>query len=153
MLDSNHASCITKIDSTLIDDAEDIVMPMYNLLECSQNYGVTPGSLWNYYKDKINYFDKNDSDSKSFKYKTKIIGKTEARPVRPPQPDQDQNGNQPQQPEQPPILSLNTEVTVLHKYLSNFWSPFDLPLINGEIEVDFKWSKNCVLIEEDDDIM
>ena len=128
--------CITKIDSTLIDDAENIVMPMYNLLEYNQNYGVTPGSLRNCYKDKINYFDKNASDSKSFKYKTKIIGKTEARPARPPQPDQDQNGNQPQ-PEQPPILSLNTEVTVPHKYLRNFWRPFDLPLINGESEVDF----------------
>ena len=45
--------CITKINSALIDDAEDVVMPMYDLLEYSQNYCVTPGSSWNYYKDKI----------------------------------------------------------------------------------------------------
>ena len=32
--------CITKINSTLIDNAED-VMPMYNLLEYSQNYSIT----------------------------------------------------------------------------------------------------------------
>ena len=36
-------SCITKINSTLIDNAEDldIFMPMYNLLEYSQNYSMT----------------------------------------------------------------------------------------------------------------
>ena len=35
--------CITKINSTLINNAEDldIVMPMYNLLEYSQNYSMT----------------------------------------------------------------------------------------------------------------
>ena len=40
-------SCISKINSTLIDNAEDldIVMPMYNLLEYSQNYSMTSGSL------------------------------------------------------------------------------------------------------------
>ena len=33
-------SCISKINNTLIDKVEDldIVMPMYNLLECSKNY-------------------------------------------------------------------------------------------------------------------
>ena len=38
-------SCITKINSTLIDNAEDLgmVMSMYNLLECSQNYSITSG--------------------------------------------------------------------------------------------------------------
>ena len=30
-------------------------MPMYNLLECSDNYSMTSGSLWNYYRDEINY--------------------------------------------------------------------------------------------------
>ena len=42
-------SCISKINNTLIDNAEDldIVMPMYNLLEYSKNYRKTTGSLWN----------------------------------------------------------------------------------------------------------
>ena len=42
-------SCISKIDNTLIDNAEDldIVMPMYNLLEYSKNYRKTTGNLWN----------------------------------------------------------------------------------------------------------
>ena len=36
-------SCISKINNTLIDNAEDleIVMPLYNLIECSKNYSKT----------------------------------------------------------------------------------------------------------------
>ena len=62
-------SCISKINSTLIDNAEDldIVISMDNLLEFSQNYFITSGSLWNYYRDKIDDVDNNASDSKSFK--------------------------------------------------------------------------------------
>ena len=46
-------SCISKINNTLIENAEDldIVMPMYNFLEYSKNYIKTTGSLWNYYRD------------------------------------------------------------------------------------------------------
>ena len=40
-------TCITKIDGTKIDNAEDLhlVMPMYNLLECSSNFSDTLDSL------------------------------------------------------------------------------------------------------------
>ena len=40
-------SCISEINNTLIDNAEDldIVMSMYNLLEYSKNYLKTSGSL------------------------------------------------------------------------------------------------------------
>ena len=49
----NNASfinCITKINGIKVDNAEDldVVIPMYNLLEYSQNYKKTRGSLWNY---------------------------------------------------------------------------------------------------------
>ena len=39
-----------------LDNAEDlgIVTPMYNLLESNNNYSITSGSLWNYYRDKVN---------------------------------------------------------------------------------------------------
>ena len=80
-------SCVSKINNTFIDNAEDldIVMPMYNLLEYSKNYRKTTGSLWNYYRNKpnrgiggennnVNYSIK---DSKSFDYKTSITGKLE----------------------------------------------------------------------------
>ena len=43
-------SRISKINNTLIDNAEDldIVMPVYNLIEYSKNYSKTSGSIWNY---------------------------------------------------------------------------------------------------------
>ena len=41
-------SCISKINNTQIDNAEyiDIVIPMYNVLEYSDNYSKTSGSIW-----------------------------------------------------------------------------------------------------------
>ena len=47
-------SCVSKINNTFIDNAEDIdiVMPMYNLLKYSEII-LTLGSLWNYYRDEI----------------------------------------------------------------------------------------------------
>ena len=45
-------SCISKINNTLICNAEDldIVIPMYHLLEYSKNYLKTTGNLLNYYR-------------------------------------------------------------------------------------------------------
>ena len=64
-----------------MDNAEDfdIIMPMYNLLQYSHNYSITSGSLWNYLREEIVDVDNNASDGKSFKYKTKIVGKTTQR--------------------------------------------------------------------------
>ena len=45
---------MSKINNTFIDNVEDIVMPMYSLLEYSDNYSMTSGSLWNYFRDEIN---------------------------------------------------------------------------------------------------
>ena len=49
-------SCMSKINNTLIDNAEDldIAMPMYNILEYSKNHKRTTGSLFNYYRDEPN---------------------------------------------------------------------------------------------------
>ena len=45
--------CISKINNTQIDNAKDIdiVMPMYKLIEYSDNYSKKSGSLWQYCKD------------------------------------------------------------------------------------------------------
>ena len=69
----------------------------------SQNYSVTSGSLWNYYRDEIDNVDDNASDSKSFKYKTKIVGKTSRRPERPGN-EEDADG-----PQQSAVLTLNVK--------------------------------------------
>ena len=80
-------SCISKINNTLIDNAEDLdtAMPMNNLLEYSKNYRKTTGCLGNYYRNEPNSSVGSESnnvnysikDSKSFDYKTSITGKLE----------------------------------------------------------------------------
>ena len=58
-------------------------MPMYNLIEYSDNYSKTSGSLWQYCKD-IPAVDNNDNivefnggnDTDSFKFTAKITGQT-----------------------------------------------------------------------------
>ena len=56
-------NCITKINGTKIDNAEDldVVMLMYNVLEYSKNYKKTTGSLWNYYRDELNNSTDDDN--------------------------------------------------------------------------------------------
>ena len=78
-------NCISKINNTQIDNAEyiDIVMPMYNLIEYSDNYSKTSGSLWQYCKEIpavnnagniVDFDGANATDS--FNFKTKITGET-----------------------------------------------------------------------------
>ena len=75
--------CLTEIDGTTIDDAEDLdlVMSMYSLIEYSSNYSETTGSLWFYSKDEATDFNAdiaNDNNFKSFKYKTTLLENTKA---------------------------------------------------------------------------
>ena len=57
-------------------------MPMYNLIEYSDNYSETSASLWYYYRDEpflnahsaINDFRADNNNSASLKVKTKIEG-------------------------------------------------------------------------------
>ena len=39
---------------------------MYNLLEYSENYSKTSGSLWNYYRNKINDFANENNDANDY---------------------------------------------------------------------------------------
>ena len=75
--------CISKINNTQIDDAEyiDIVMSMYNLIEYSDNYSKTYGSLWQYCKEKpavdnvcniVAFNGANATDSFNFETKIKV---------------------------------------------------------------------------------
>ena len=86
----------SEIGNTKIDNAKvvDVVQPMSNLVEYTDNYSETSGNFWQYYKD-----EPNDSlaESESFKYKVKI---TENTP---------NNGN-----------TKDVEIIVPLKYLSNF---------------------------------
>ena len=78
-------NCISEINNTQIDNAKDIdiVMPMYNLIEYSDTYAKTSGSLWQYCKD-IPAVDINNEIvaftganlTNSFDFKAKITGET-----------------------------------------------------------------------------
>ena len=124
-------NCISEINNTQIDNAKDIdiVMPIYNLIEYSDNYAKTTGSLWQYCKDIparnanddiIIFAEGNTTDS--FKFKAKVRGRT------------GNNGTK------------DVEKMVPQKYLSNFWRTLEMPLINCEVNLILTWSSTCVLI-------
>ena len=80
-------NCINKINNSDIDNAKyiDIVMPMYNLIEYSNNYSKRSGSLWQYYNVIPAVDDNNDNTivnfngvntTNSFNFKAKITGQT-----------------------------------------------------------------------------
>ena len=91
-------------------------MPLYNLIEYSDNYAKTSGSLWKYYRDEPN---DNLADSKSFKSKAKKTPN---------------NGNE-----------KDVEIMVPLKYLSNFWRNLEMSLINYEVNLILIWSSTCVI--------
>ena len=47
---------MTHINDEHVDNADniDIIMPMYNLIEYSDNYSDTSGSLWHFKRDEQN---------------------------------------------------------------------------------------------------
>ena len=61
---ASFRSCITKLNNTFVDNAEDldIVMPMYDLFEYIDNYSMKSGSLQNYYRNAIND-EENENDN------------------------------------------------------------------------------------------
>ena len=72
--------CRTEINETFVDDAEhtNIAIPMYNLIEYSNNYSDTSGSLWQFKIDEIEGdVDLTADNSLSFKYKSSLIGNTD----------------------------------------------------------------------------
>ena len=56
---------------TFSDNAEDldIVMLIYNLIECSKSYSNTSGSLWNYYRDEPNSGEGDENDNVNYSIK------------------------------------------------------------------------------------
>ena len=132
------SNCTSKINNSQIDNAEyiDIVMPMYNLIEYSDNYSKTSGSLWQYCKEIpainnegaiVDFNGANATDS--FNFKTNITGQTAAN---------NNNGN---------IAGrVHIEIIVPLKYLGNFWGTLEMPLINCEVKLILNWSINCFII-------
>ena len=98
-------------------------MPMYNLIEYSDNYSDTSGSLWGFKRDEIEgnadltVDDQHiPNNSSSFKYKSSLIT--------------DKNG---------------IKIAAPLKYLSDFWRSLEMPLINCKVKLSLTWNPNCVL--------
>ena len=71
--------CRTEINETFVDEADiiNITMPLYNLIEYSDIYSNTSGSLWNFKRDKIEGdADLTINNASLFKYKSNLIGDT-----------------------------------------------------------------------------
>ena len=93
-------------------------MPMYNLLEYSDNYEESSGSLYQFKRDEPppNNDDVSVDTSPSFKYKSNLLGN-----------------------------EVNVKIAVPLKYLSNFFRSLEMPLINCKIHLELNWTRNCVL--------
>ena len=74
------STCATKINDMFVGEANHIyiAMPMYNLIEYSDNHSDTSGSLWQFKRDEvpISNADLTIDNSQSFKYKAALLGKT-----------------------------------------------------------------------------
>ena len=120
---------ISRINNTQVDDADDIDVVMHNLIEYSENYLKTSGSLWQYCRDEsalvdntITDFNAANATTDSFKIKEKMTGQT---------------GNS---------GTKNVEIMVPLKFLSNFWRTLEMALSNCETNLDINWSKNCIIV-------
>ena len=129
----NYASftkCNLEINDEHIDAAEnlDIVMPMYNLIEYSDNYQDSSATLYQYKRDEppeANAIDDLTVDnSNSFKYKVSLFGN----------PVVADN-----------IAKRSVKGVVPLKYLSNFFRSLEMSLINCKIKLNLTWKKECVL--------
>ena len=122
--------CNLEINDEHVDTAEnlDIVMPMYNLIEYSDNYQDSSATLYQYKRDEPPEADAiadlTANNSSSFKYKINLLG------------DPVHAGG---------IVRRNIKVVVPLKYLSNFFRSLKMPLINSKIKLSLTWKKECVL--------
>ena len=126
--------CNLEINDEHVDTAEnlDITVPMYNLIEYSDNYQDSSATLYQYKQDEPPeddaVADLTADNSSSFKYKVSLLG----NPVI---------ANN--------IAIINVKVVVPLKYLSNFFRSLEMPLINCKIKLNLTWKKDCVLSTDD----
>ena len=108
-------TCDVTINDEHVEKAEDldIVMPMYNLLEYSDNYQDSTGSLHQFKRDEPPDDNANvANNTTSLVYKPKLIKGTD-----------DNNVN-------------NVKLVVPLKYVSNFFRSLELPLVNCKIDLE-----------------
>ena len=130
-----------EINDEHVDTAEnlDIAMPMYNLIEYSDNYQDSSATLYLYKRDEppeddaVADLTANNSDFLKYKIKlsgnvTEVAGDAAAG-----------------------VRKLNVKVVVPLNYLNNFFRSLEMPLINCKIKLNLTWKKECVLSTGDDE--
>ena len=92
---------------------------MYDLLEYSDNYEDTTGSLFQFKRDEPPDGNGNvDNNTTSLKYKS-ITG----------------------------IIGIKLVVSL--KYVSNFFRSLEMPLVNCKVDLELTWNRNCVVCSAD----
>ena len=130
--------CNLEINDEHVDTAEnlDIVMPMYNLMEYSDDYQDSSATLYQYKRDEPPEADPIDDltvdNASSFKYKVNLLGNPNTVGTPAPAAGGDPNG----------ISRLSVNVVVPLKYLSNFFRSLEMPLINCKVKLNLTWEKN-----------
>ena len=118
--------CRTEINDTFVDYADfiNIAMRMYNLIQYSDNYSDSSGSLWGFKRDEIaNKENVNiDDNTPSFKYNANLVANTHTDGTK-----------------------KGIKIAAPLKLLSNFWRLLEMSLINCKVEFSLKWIENCVL--------
>ena len=121
--------CNLEINDEHVDTVEnlDIVMPMYNLIEYSDNYQDSSATLYQYNRDEPPDGDPIPNlavdNSSSFKYKVNLLG----NPVL--------DGA---------IAKRSVKVVVPLKYLSNFFRSLKMPSINCKIKFNME-KRMCII--------
>ena len=108
-------TCDVTINDEHIEKAEElyIVIPMYNLLEYSDNYQNSTGSLYQFKRDEAPDNNANvGNNTTSLVYKSKLIKGTDNNNVN------------------------NVKLVVPLKYVSNFFRSLELPLVNCKIDLE-----------------
>ena len=111
-------------------------MPMYNLIEYSDNYADFSGSLYKFKRDESPINDAGNpnnvalDNSTSFKNKAGLLGKAT-----------DANGDD--------RILKNAKIVAPLKYLSNFFRSLEMLLINCKIHLELNWNNDCVMYGAD----
>ena len=136
--------CVLQIHVETVDNL-DIIAPMYNLVEYSDNYQDSSATIYQFKRDEApdNNAEITINNSSSFKYKFDLLGEKAVV-----------NGNLSNTVEFPANQEDNKDagrkidnakIVVPLKYLSNFFRALEMPLVNCKLHLDLTWKKECVL--------
>ena len=121
-------TCDVTINDEHVEKSEDldIVIPMYNLLEYSDNYQDSTGSLYQFKRDEPPDDNANvANNASSLVHKSELIIGTD-----------DNNVN-------------NVKLVVPSKHVSSFFRSLETPLVNCKINRELTWHKDCIISSVD----